>query len=218
MHADFWHERWRSGQIGFHQSAVDRHLPAHWPSLELAPASTVLVPLCGKSLDLEWLRARGHTVIGIEISAIAVEAFLAEHGIAARRRPHGALEIYEAAGLKLIRGDFWALEPAALGPIEAFWDRAATVAFPASERPAYLAQLARLVPRGARGLLIGIEYPQAEMPGPPFSLERAEVDALFAPHFAIRELAREDRLEHEPRMRARGVTRWQEVCYRLVRT
>jgi thiopurine S-methyltransferase len=217
VHPQFWHERWRNGQIGFHQPTVDRHLPAHWPSIEWSARSRILVPLCGKSLDLEWLRARGHAVLGIEISTIALEAFLVERRITARRRTLPDREIYEAPDLELIRADFFALAPAEVGSVEGFWDRAAAIAFAAEQRPAYVEQLSRLVPRAARGLLVTVEYPQHEMPGPPFSLDASEVDALFAPHFEIREVAREDRLEHEPRMRARGVTRWQEVCYRLSR-
>jgi thiopurine S-methyltransferase len=217
VHPEFWHERWRNGQIGFHQPAVDRHLPVHWPSLALSERSRVLVPLCGKSLDLEWLRARGHTVLGVEVSRIAVEAFFAEQGIPAHRRALRDREIYEAPKLELIRGDFFALTPAEVGSVEGFWDRAAAIAFTAEQRPAYVEQLSRLIPRAARGLLIAVEYPQHEMPGPPFSLDAREVEALFAPHFEVREVAREDRLEHEARMRSRGVTRWQEVCYRLRR-
>jgi len=231
MQPEFWHDRWRSGQIGFHQPAVDRHLPLFWPRLELPPHAPVLVPLCGKSLDLQWLRERGHPVVGVEISALAIEQFLAERGIPARRRPLPDGAIYEAPNLTLIQGDFFALTPAQLAPLTpaqlappprgaapvGFWDRASAVAFPAPDRPRYVAQLARLLPPGARGLLVALEYPQAQMQGPPFSLEPDEVQRLFGPHFDIEELVREDRLEHEPRMRSRGVTRWHEVCYGLTR-
>jgi thiopurine S-methyltransferase len=217
VHADFWHERWRSGQIGFHQSAIDRNLLAHWPALGLEGGSTVLVPLCGKSLDMLWLRERGYEVIGVEISSIAIEAFFAENGIEARRSVAGDTEIYEAAHLRLVRADFFSLEPEQLGPIDGFYDRAAAIAFTASQRPAYVEKLAGLVKRGAAGLLITVEYPQSEMSGPPFSLEPDEVLRLYSPHFEVQEIAREDTLEREHRMRARGVTAWQEVCYRLVR-
>ena len=72
MQPDFWHKRWQIGQIGFHQSAVDRHLKRYWPDLGLAGHSRVFVPLCGKSLDLVWLREQGHFVAGVEISATAL--------------------------------------------------------------------------------------------------------------------------------------------------
>ena len=109
MEPQFWHERWRSGQIGFHQSAADRNLTRHWPSLHLAGGSRVFVPLCGKSLDMLWLRDQGHRVIGVELSATALEAFCMENGIPARRRVQVDFDVYEAADLELYRGDFFGL-------------------------------------------------------------------------------------------------------------
>ena len=66
MEPQFWQNRWRNGQIGFHQSSVDRNLRRHWPALNLGTARRVFVPLCGKSLDLLWLREQGHFVTGVE--------------------------------------------------------------------------------------------------------------------------------------------------------
>lgn len=217
MQPEFWHDRWRSGQIGFHQAAPDRNLLAHFPDLKLAAGARVFVPLCGKSLDLLWLREQGYAVTGIEISPIALEAFCAEHGILARRTRIGVFHLYEAPHLRLLEGDFFALTPERLGPIDAVYDRAAAIAFDAAQRPAYVERLASLLAPGTRMLLITVEYPQAEMPGPPFSLEHAEVGRLYGPHFEIREIAREDRLAHETRARTRGITAWHEVSYFLTR-
>ncbi|HLW23292.1 MAG TPA: thiopurine S-methyltransferase [Steroidobacteraceae bacterium] len=217
MHEDFWHERWRTGQIGFHQAEPDRNLTQYWPGLALATGSSVLVPLCGKSLDMLWLRDRGYSVLGIEISAIAVEAFFAENGIAPRRSSAPDHEIYRSAGLRLLRADLFSLTKASLGPIDGLYDRAAAIAFSASQRPGYVEKVASLLERGTRGLLVTVEYSQQQMSGPPFSLEREEVLRLYSPFFEVEEIARADTLEREHRMRARGVTAWHEVCYRLVR-
>ena len=39
MQPDFWLDRWRTAQIGFHQAAADRHLKAYWPRLMLPSKS-----------------------------------------------------------------------------------------------------------------------------------------------------------------------------------
>ena len=36
MDADFWHERWKTNQIGFHQGDVRSYLVRYWPSLTLS--------------------------------------------------------------------------------------------------------------------------------------------------------------------------------------
>jgi len=96
MRPDFWHDRWRTAQIGFHRSSVDDNLIHHWRDLSLPKAARVLVPLCGKSLDLLWLRDQGHPVVGIELSDIALQTFFVENGVAARRRTLPHFDLYDA--------------------------------------------------------------------------------------------------------------------------
>jgi len=217
MQPDFWRDRWRTGQIGFHQSAPERNLARHWADLGLAKDSRVFVPLCGKSLDLLWLQERGHAVTGVELSATALEAFCMENGIPARRRSIDGFDLYEAPGIDLLRGDYFALTRALLGPITAVYDRAALISWAEGLRESYVEHMTALTSSGTQTLLIALEYRQAQMAGPPFSVDRETIERLYARHHAVQELARQDILEAEPRMRARGVTALFEVCYRLTR-
>ena len=217
MQPEFWQERWRTAQIGFHQSAVDRHLQAYWPTLKLAADSSVFVPLCGKSLDLLWLRDRGHRVAGVELSQVAVEAFCMENGIAARRRSLGDFELYEAEGFRLFRGDFFKLTLALLGEVSAVYDRASLISWTPALRAAYAEHVTALTNPGTQTLLIAVEYPQAQMSGPPFPVTGDDIHRLYAAHHSIEQLARHEILELEPRLKARGLTELHEVCYRLTR-
>lgn len=217
MQPDFWHERWRGGRIGFHQSSVDRNLERHWPALALPPSSRVLAPLCGKSLDLLWLRDLGHRLIGVELSDIALQAFCLENGIAARRRPLAEFDLYEAPQLELYRGDFFAFTPTLQGEVAAVYDRAALVSWAPETRSHYVEHLATLTRPGTPTLLVTLEYLQAQMPGPPFSVDSEEVRRLYSPHHRIESLERRNVSDIEPRMRARGVSRIHEVCWRITR-
>jgi thiopurine S-methyltransferase len=217
MQPEFWHERWHTGQIGFHQASADRNLIRHWPVLRLARGSLVFVPLCGKSLDMLWLRDQGPHVVGIDLSAIALESFCMENGIPAWRRVQGDFDVYETREFKLYRGDYFALTAADLGEVAAVYDRAALIAWSPELRSPYVEHLAALVKPGTQMLLITLEYPQPQMAGPPFSVMREEVERLYSPHFAIHELARHDALANEPRLRSRSLTELSEVSYHLVR-
>ena len=55
---DPWLARWAKGRIGFHLPAPHPALERWWPRLDVAPQAKVLVPLCGKSLDMRWLAAQ----------------------------------------------------------------------------------------------------------------------------------------------------------------
>jgi thiopurine S-methyltransferase len=217
MQPEFWHERWRGGQIGFHQSSVDTNLRQCWQALALPKSSRVLVPLCGKSLDLLWLRDQGYSVVGVELSDIALQAFCMENGVPARRRVLSEFDLYAAPNLELYRGDFFSVDLPMLGNVAAVYDRAALISWAPALRVPYVEHLAALTQPGTETLLVTLEYPQVQMAGPPFSIDGEDVQRLYSPHHVIRELARRDVLANEPRMRSRGVTSLSEVCYRITR-
>jgi thiopurine S-methyltransferase len=170
MQPGFWHDRWRSGQIGFHQSVVDRNLREGWPALSVPNDRRVFVPLCGKSLDLLWLCEQGHSVTGVELSDVALESFCLEHGVPARRRIVDGFDVYATAKLRLFRGDFFALTPELLGPMAAVYDRAALISWIPELRAAYVKHITTLSNPGTQSLLVTMEYPQEQMKGPPFSV------------------------------------------------
>ncbi len=205
MEPEFWLARWEAGQTGFHREEVNPLLLAHWDALGVPEGGAVFVPLCGKSRDMAWLAGRGHPVVGVELSPIAVRGFFAEHGLEPAVRRGRAHERHAAGGVTLLLGDYFALEPGDLGPVAAVYDRAALVALPEAMRPRYVAHLARLAPR-ARILLVTMEYPAGEMEGPPFSVPPAEVERLYGRHWRVRPLATVDALAESPNLRERGLT------------
>ena len=215
MDAKFWHERWQQNQIGFHQREINLHLQQFWPELGLAADCDVFVPLCGKSADMLWLRARGHRVIGVELSQLAVDAFFTENELTATVRQEGAFRISECDGIRLYCGDFFALQPGHLAGVGAVFDRAALIALPPAMRVDYVGQMRKLLAPGACTLLVAFEYPQHEMQGPPFSVEASEVRALYGRDHTVTLLHRVDILAQEARLREKGLTRVHEMVYRL---
>jgi thiopurine S-methyltransferase len=218
MEPEFWHERWQQNQIGFHLSEVNPQLLRHHAALGPADAhSRVLVPLCGKTLDLAWLAQAGHDVVGVELSSMAVEAFFAEQQLAPQRDTHGPFARYRVPGIELLCGDVFTLDRSLLGPVTALYDRAALVAFPPAMRQRYVQHVSSLLPTGARGLLVTFDYEPADLQGPPFSVDDALVHTLYEPNFELRLLERLDVLDREPRFKARGIHTLHESAHALVR-
>lgn len=217
MDASFWHERWQRNEIGFHQARPHAALDRFWRGLGLPRGSRVFVPLAGKSLDMLWLAAAGHRVVGIELSPIAVRDFFAEHGLEPFVEQHGELALHRAGDLELWCGDVFALTPDRLGRVDGAFDRAALVALPAAMRSRYAARLTELLPPRARTLLVTMEYDQRQMPGPPHAVPEDEVRALFGAGHAITLLGRDAALADFPKFAQRGVTALAEGCYLLER-
>jgi thiopurine S-methyltransferase len=214
MEPEFWHQRWESNQIAFHEGQVNAYLARHYADLVSTPGQTVFVPLCGKSVDLRWLADRGTHVLGVELSPIAVESFFAEQGLTVRTRKDGAFTVWESGRIRLLSGDYFALTPADLSGVHAVYDRAALIALPPERRADYVRHLDRLLPGARRTLLVTLEYRQEQMQGPPFSVPEREVHTLFAGAH-IERLGTQDVLTDNPRFRQKGLTRLLESAYRI---
>lgn len=215
MDRDFWQARWDEGRIGFHQEEVNPYLERYWPGLGAASGATVLVPLCGKSRDMLWLRDLGHAVIGVEIVPRAVEAFFAENNITATQQPYGAFTLWEGEGIKIFQGDFFALGAAEVAGIGAVYDRASLIALPPAMRQRYADHLRAILPDKMSVLLVTMDYEQAEMDGPPFAVTEHEVAALYQDAFKIEHVYSDDILAATPRFQQQGLSRLLEKVYVL---
>jgi thiopurine S-methyltransferase len=210
MEHDFWFERWKNQQLGFHLDEANQHLVAHGRRLADQP-TRVLVPLAGKSRDLTWLRALGHEVVGVEFVEQAGLAFFEESGLdpaAGRLGPH---PVFRADGITMVLDDFFALDPAALGRFPAIYDRAALVAVDPARRREYVKLLRDLASDDARLLLVSFDHDIGT--GPPFTLPESELRALMAGRFTLEQVADIDILPSEPRFRERGATRVREQVW-----
>ena len=215
MKAEFWHERWEKNQIGFHQNQVNTHLQDFWGRLDVPAGGTVFVPLCGKSSDMLWLRSQGYQVIGVELNRIAVQDFFAENDLQPVISQYGQLERWDADGLVVYLGDFFALTPEDLQACHAVFDRASLIALPPDMRPDYISHLRKLFPDGRDTLLITLEYDQSIAGGPPFSVPEAEVVAYFESAYQVRLLRSEDALDDLPGLKKRGVPAIDEKAWLL---
>jgi thiopurine S-methyltransferase len=217
MHAEFWQTRWARSEIGFHLPEVNPYLQQYWPALGLPEGARVLVPLCGKSLDLAWLAGRGYQVVGVELAQRAVEDFFSEHGLEPQISEVGSFKLYRAGVVEIYCGDFFALTEQHLVGCSALYDRAALIALPGPMRERYAAHLAQVLPVGCLGLLVTLDYDQEQMDGPPFAVSEGEVQRLLAELWQIEPLACSDVLGENWRFLKRGLNRLDERVYRLTR-
>lgn len=217
MEPGFWHDKWQQQQIGFHQSDINPFLVRHWHSLNLAKGSKVFVPLCGKSMDMEFLAAQGHEVLGCELSVLAVEQFFEAASAQAQVVRHGEHVHHSAKGIELVQGDFFTLPHDLVAQCQGFYDRAALIAWPAEMRIDYAKKLAELIPSGARGLLVTLDYPQEALSGPPFAVSPDWVETFLGPWFEVTPLECQDVLAENPRFIKKAVPWLSEAAFKLVR-
>jgi thiopurine S-methyltransferase len=191
----YWQGRWDRGETGWHQDEVEQSLVDYFGGLK---PTRVLVPLCGKSIDLMWLASKGHDVIGVELTSLAVETFFREQKLEFAISDHGSFKRYTAKGPKLtiLQGDVFKLQASDVAGLGAVYDRAALIALPLDLRARYAALLAGLVKAiakpGFQFLELLIERVPHDDDGPPFSITEKMLSDLYGRDFDIKLLERED--------------------------
>ena len=183
----FWHDRWKNQLTGWHRAEYNDLMVKHWPSLNAPEGSEVLVPLCGKSLDMLWLAEQGYSVVGMDMVEQAVQTFFTENELSPESIQFGKLIKHSSPPFTIFQGDVFNLEAGTV-QADAWYDRAAMVAIPPSTRESYVQQIRQQTKPGAVGLLITFTYPQHEADGPPFSLTDEEALSLFSEGFEIERL------------------------------
>jgi len=184
MKAEFWHNKWASGDIGFHLNETNPRLITHFNKLKLNRGSRLFLPLCGKTNDIAWLVDSGYHVIGVELSEIAIKALFNELGIMPDITKKGDFYHFSAKNIDIYVGDFFKLSRDVIGTVDAVFDRAALVALPKPLRVDYyrhLAKISQLAPQ----LLITFEYDQLLMSGPPFSVTTQELNTHYQSSYTI---------------------------------
>ncbi|TQV81561.1 thiopurine S-methyltransferase [Aliikangiella coralliicola] len=220
MEAQFWLDKWKKQETGFHLEQIHPLLKKFYPDV-FSPSKGVFVPLCGKTSDLTFFAEKGSYTLGCELSDIAVQAFFKEQKDTAQINQVGRFSCFRStrfvnennrqANIDILIGDIFDLNQALLTECASIYDRAALIALPESLRKDYVRQIRSLM-TSAKMLLITLEYPQVEMDGPPFSVASDEVSELF--QFAeVSRVYCQNILSKEPKFVARGLSYLNECAY-----
>lgn len=191
MDANFWHNKWANNEIAFHRNQANPLLINHLNTLNLAEASQIFIPLCGKTLDIAWLLAQGFRVVGAELVESAIEQLFAELGITPKITLLNKIKHYHAKNIDIFVGDIFAVSGEMIGSIDAIYDRAALVALPETLRAQYTAHLMKITNKSPQ-LLIAYHYDQTIIQGPPFSISHEEVGQHYNDHYELTLLVSSD--------------------------
>ena len=210
-----WNAGWEGGRYstpgnGFHRAEPNIHLVTYVEKLlagRPADGARVLVPLCGKSVDMPFMASRGASVVGVEGAPRAVREFFEENtSEAPTKRSVGKFEAHcanDLASVQLFLGDFFDLESSTAGKFDAVWDRGSLVAIEPALRERYAQTIKGCLSPGAKYLLSVVEHPPFPdgRLGPPYSIAESEVRRLFGADFDIEVLPR---LEVDAEVHASG--------------
>ena len=216
MEISYWQSRWRKNNTGWHMDQVYPLLPELWSRLSLASKNRVLVPLCGKSLDLHWLADQGHQVIGVEVSNKALKEVIRQYPEPFTEDSSHGFSVYRSESMELWEGDFLKLPVKEIPELDLIYDKAAIVALPEHQRKSYADKILELSAKKTEILLQSFEYNQDEMNGPPFSVKEQELREYFSGRFEIALVHEQSKFEELSKFQQRGLSSYlSEKVYHL---
>ena len=183
-----WLKFWENNETNWHGDKITQELVEYFELFELEPRDKVFVPLCGKSLDMLYIMNQGFSVVGVEISEIGVRQFFSENNLTYKITKVDDFDLYSSENLEIYCGDFFSLTSKHLNNVKAVLDSKSLIALELDLRQKYVKHLNDIISVGVRILLVTLQYPQHQMSGPPFSVDKSEVESLFSMTFESREL------------------------------
>ncbi|MDH5655949.1 MAG: thiopurine S-methyltransferase [Spirochaetia bacterium] len=211
MELEFWKERWQNQQIGFHRSDVNPYLSSFFQEI-CSSCRNVIVPLCGKSLDMIWLSEKGMEVAGVEISDLAVKSFFTENSLEYSVSRTEPFQVFKSGKITIYCGDFFQFKTELFDLIDCVYDRASLIALPKEMRKNYL-KIMKGLKAGSEIMLVSMEYPEGEMNGPPFSVPEKEVFELYEEDFTVEKIKEFNVMEENPQFKNRGLSSMHEKIY-----
>ena len=210
-----WLHFWESNETNWHSDTITQELVEYFELFELEPEDKVFVPLCGKSLDMLYIMNQGFSVVGVEISEIGVRQFFRENDLTYKITRVDDFDLYSYENLEIYCGDFFSLTSKHLNNVKAVFDSKSLIALEPDLRQKYVKYLNDIISVGARILLVTLQYPQHQMSGPPFSVDKSEVESLFSMTFESRELRSFNDIENESKLERAGVDFINNAAYCL---
>jgi len=210
-----WLEFWEKNEINWHSDVVTQELEEYLGMLKLEPGDKVFFILCGKSLDMTYILNHGYSVIGVELSEIGIKQFFHENGLDFTISSVGEFNLYSAKNIEIYCGDFFSLTSKHLCDVKAVFDRKSLIALDRNLRQKYVKHLNDIISLGVRMLLITLHYPQHQMSGPPFSVDKSEVESLFSMAFKYKKLKSFKDSENGLKLERSGVDYIENAAYCL---
>ncbi|WMX14983.1 MULTISPECIES: thiopurine S-methyltransferase [unclassified Aureispira] len=184
MEKQFWIDSWNEGgfKTSFHRKDIHPYI-LEYLTPEKIEGKRILVPLCGKSIDLVYFSQYAKHVIGVELAEKAIYQFFEEQGLAFEKQGNR----FESNQLTIINADFFSLSTEAVGEIDLVYDRAALVALPLSMRLKYVAKIQQILPLNAQQFINTLEYAPIKEE-PPFSISPKDLMAYYGNSFDVEHL------------------------------
>ena len=197
MSNKIWKDKWKRNDIAFHQSTSNHLLKKYISQLNISAGADILVPLCGKSLDMNILANLGYNVIGIELSNIAIKAYFEALNVKPTREKYKRFITWKYKNTEIWCGDIFDLTKKEIGHIGVLYDNTSLTAFSPDIRPQYVQHFHDMLSEKNQILLITTETPDETQINSAMTIDD-EIQSLYERQYHITLLHGERVITHDP--------------------
>uniref|UniRef100_UPI00398F4C56 probable thiopurine S-methyltransferase n=1 Tax=Pristiophorus japonicus TaxID=55135 RepID=UPI00398F4C56 len=182
---EHWITSWEKQQIQFHLDEVHEMLKKHLNvMLNGRKQIRIFFPLCGKALDMKWLADQGHTIVGVEISEIAIKQFFTEQNLSYSQEPVPGMpgaDLFKSSDgrISLFKSNIFDFSSLIAGQFDGIWDRGSLQPLNSSDRQHYSKLMITLMAKGCRYLLDTLVCTKDDFTGLPPKIPESEIRDLF---------------------------------------
>ena len=157
----------------------------------------ILIPMCGRSQILLTLAEKGHRVVGIEWSEVAVKKFFIENDLPFSTQSYHLggelIPVYTAndKAITIYCGDLFRFKDDNLGGFDCVVDHGSIGCFTKVTRETYAGLMNSFVKANGRILLSIFDCEHSEHPAVPFAVTQGEIVKLYKENFHVPELLQE---------------------------
>ena len=159
----------------------------------------ILIPMCGRSQILLRLAEKGHHVVGIEWSEVAVKQFFKENDLPFSTQSYHLgreqIPVYTAndKAITIYCGDLFSFKDDNLGGFDCIFDHGSIGSFDFTTvtRETYASLMNSFTKPNGRILLSTFDYEHSEHPTIPFAVTEEEIVKLYREHFQPPQLLQE---------------------------
>ena len=179
MEKNFWKEAWDENRIGFHQSAYNPIMMKAFSSIDLKNKN-ILIPLAGRSLDIDYFLEREANVFAVEIVEQAIVEYFKITQKSYDSESYENFTLYKHKNLKFYSGDFFNSPNFIDSDIDYVYDRASNIALPKHLRETYYSTIQELSNKSTKYFILTYTHDGDKDFGPPFYVPDNEIVEAYS--------------------------------------
>lgn len=193
---NIWKEKWEEGKSVWHKSNPNPLLVEFFNRFDADSLKNkrILVPMCGKSVDMKWLYDQGMSVVGVDVVELAVKQFFCDNNMEYEVKDSsipGATLFHHDERMSILLCDIFNINTEVIGgPCSYIWDRGALGAIQYTEVEKYTKIVESVLADDAQGLIECFTFDRGLIPGPPYAVTKEEVFEYYSCNFFVEQLCK----------------------------